>query len=247
MTCGIYILKFNGTDKVYVGQSVNIESRYKKHVNDMRSGKSSYKLIEAYTLYNTPNYEVILECEEYELDYNENEAINIFDSFNNGFNSLETAEEMPKWKNQLKGEEAPGALYSNQDILKAVELMGDPNNTLISISEITNINYATIRKISQGINHLWIKDQYPELWNKLNLSKDERIKNNTENRSELLKTKFSAKAQGITYPQVISPGQQVYTIDNLSDFCRIHGLQRPNLRKVLQGTRVSHKGWKVFK
>jgi group I intron endonuclease len=247
MTCGIYILKFKGTNKVYVGQSVNIKTRYLQHINSMKAKRSSDKLINAYITYGIPTLEIILECQSSELDDAETEAIEIFDSFNNGFNSLETAEEMPKWKNQLKGEDGPSAIYSNEDILQAIRLMCDPNITLVKISEITNINYATIRKISQGVNHLWVQEKHPELWNKMTLVRDERILNNTKNRSELLKDKFSAKSQGIVYPQVVCPSGEVYTIDNLSDFCRTHELQRPNFRKVLNGSRISHKGWKVFK
>jgi hypothetical protein len=70
-----------------------------------------------------------------------------------------------------------------------------------------------------------------------------RKENNIKNRSELLKNKFCAKAQGIEYPPILSPEGIVYTIDNLSEFCRVYNLQTSNLRKVLNGARISHKGW----
>jgi len=247
MTCGIYVLKFKDTTRVYLGQSIDIENRYLSHIQSMKAGKSSRKLMEAYNTWGTPSYEVVLECSEDELNYNENEAIQIFNSFNDGFNSLETAEEMPKWKSQLKGEEAPNAVYNNQNILMAVELMGDPNTTLVKVAELAGINYATVKKISQGVQHLWVQQEHPELWNKMLLSRNARTLNNTRNRADLLKDKFSAKSQGIIYPEVVSPEQQVYTIDNLSDFCRVHDLQRSNFRKVLQGRRDSHKGWRILK
>jgi hypothetical protein len=246
MTCGIYKLKFNNTNKLYIGQSINIEDRYLSHIRNMRSNNSSNKLLEAYNIYGIPQYEIILECAEDELDIYENEAIQIFDSYNNGFNTLETAEEMPKWKNKLKGEEGPTAIYTNDQILQAINLMCDPLFTLVKISELTNIKYTTIRKISQGTQHLWVLEQYPELWNRMLATRTERKANNVKNRSELLKYKFCAKSQGIVYPLVIFTDGTVHNIENFSEFCRINNLQAANLRKVINGKRISHKGWKLY-
>lgn len=246
MTCGIYVLRFKDTDKVYVGQSINIEARYKSHITNLRTNNSSSKLQEAYSIYGVPAIEVILECEEHELDTNENEAIQIFDSFNNGFNSLETAEEMPKWKNQLVGEEGTTAIYTNKQILEAIHKMTDASLSLVEISELTGVNYATLRKISQGLQHRWVREKYPDLWETVQATRAKRIVNNTAIRTELLKSRFCAEAQGIEYPRVVSPTGEVFTIKNLSEFCRVHELQRTNFRRVLQGQRNSHNGWKVY-
>jgi hypothetical protein len=247
MTCGIYILKFKGTDQVYVGQSIHIEDRYKEHLTKLKHSKGSRRLQSAYDIYGIPELQIVLECPQEDLDACESEAINIYDSFNNGLNSVATSEETPKWRNLLKGEENPSAIYENKDILKVVKLMCDPTNTLVAISEITGVNYATVRKISQGVQHTWIKEEFPDLWDRMTAAKPERMKLIEEARWLNNQKLFNAKAQGIEYPKVISPDGTVYEIENLSDFCRKHNLQRTNFRNVLKGKRISCLGWKVFK
>ena len=44
MTIGIYLLRFNGTHKVYVGQSINIEKRYTDHLYVLKRGLGTYKM-----------------------------------------------------------------------------------------------------------------------------------------------------------------------------------------------------------
>ena len=51
MTTGIYQLVFKGTDKVYIGQSIDIEHRYKGHISCLQLGKGVSKLQNAYNIY----------------------------------------------------------------------------------------------------------------------------------------------------------------------------------------------------
>jgi hypothetical protein len=232
---------------VYIGQSINIETRYLSHISNILCNKSSKKVLAAYLQYGMPSVEILIECRQEELNKYENEAIEIFDSFNNGFNSLETAEEMPKWKNKLKGEVNGAAIYNNQQILDAVKLMCNPNLTLYKIAKLVSVKYATIRKISQGKQHLWIMEQYPELWSQMQLARADRAVLNSKSIGEVFKHKFSAKSQGINYPQVISPTGEVHTIDNLNEFCRTNQLERTNFRNMLNGKRQTCRQWKVYK
>lgn len=245
MTTGIYILRFHNTDNVYIGQSINIEDRLKSHILSARAGRSSRKLNEAYATYGEPSVEILIECTEDELDFNENLAIEIFNSVDNGFNTLYTAESMPKWKNTLKGEDNGASTYSNSAIYEAATMMTDPLLSLPTIANITNINECTLRKISDGVQHNWIKEINPELWDRIQLVRQDRVINNHIKRAIILSDKFSAKAQGIVYPEVKSPNGTIYKIENLSKFCREHDLQTSNLRKVLYRKRNSHKGWTI--
>lgn len=245
MTTGIYILRFRNTDKVYIGQSIDIEERLKSHVLAAKGGRSSRKLNEAYAAYGEPSVEVLIECNEEELDFNENLAIEIFNSVDNGFNTLYTAESMPKWKNTLKGEDNGASTYSNGAIYEAAVMMTDPQLSLPAIATVTGINEYTLRKISEGVQHNWISEVNQELWDRIQLVRPDRVINNHIKRATILSDKFSAKAQGIIYPEVKSPNGTVYKIENLSKFCREHDLQAPNLRKVLYRKRNSHKGWTI--
>ena len=95
MTCGIYLLRFNGTKAVYVGQSINIEERYSSHIRYMRAKTTSHKLQYAYDTYGIPTLEILVECDKELLNETENEAIAIFNSVENGFNTLSNAEDLP--------------------------------------------------------------------------------------------------------------------------------------------------------
>jgi hypothetical protein len=159
MTCGIYKLSFDGTHKVYIGQSNNIENRLRTHKNFMKSSKCSKKLKEAYLLYGIPKIEIILECGLTELDSCENEAINIWNSVSEGFNTLQKAGDSPKYL--AKGEEHVGCIYSNKEIEEAFLLMVNSSLTLKQISEVTGVGYATIRGIRSQHNHKWLEEKYP--------------------------------------------------------------------------------------
>lgn len=91
MTIGIYKLDFANTDKVYIVQSINIEVRYKQHINLLRLNKSSIKLQEAYSLYGNPLLDILVECTKEEIYECEKESIEIFNSISNGFNTCTCA------------------------------------------------------------------------------------------------------------------------------------------------------------
>lgn len=159
MTCGIYILKFKGTNKVYIGQSVNIDKRKSTHYSQFKTGTHSKKLQDAYNLYGLPSLEIIIEGTSDTLDVLENEAIQIWDSVENGFNTLEFAENTPK--GNIQGEQHYKSKYSNSRIIEAFLLIVKKEITLKEISERTNIKYDTIRAITKGTNHTWLKKEYP--------------------------------------------------------------------------------------
>ncbi len=112
MTIGIYSLKFNNTNKRYIGLSINIEHRFKQHIASFKTEDTSTKLLEAYKLYGQPTLEVIAECTEEELEYLEIEAILIYDSINNGFNSVSGGSKGCGLSGELNG----ASKYSNQQV-----------------------------------------------------------------------------------------------------------------------------------
>ena len=232
MTIGIYALRFTGTDKVYIGQcSTDIEKiRYKQHLSLFKNNKHSKKLQEAYNTYGIPTIEVICECFIEELNKLENEAIEIFDSFNNGFNSLEFAEDTPSSDN--RGENHGMSKYSNEQIVKVFNLLiNNPEKLHKEISLLTNVSRSVIGNIAAGNDHCWLKDKYPEEY-KILIS--------------LKGTKYiSAKWMGIIYPIILSPEGIKYNIENLCKFARKHNLDQSALCKILQGKRKTHKGWRL--
>ncbi len=67
MTSGIYELTFkNGSN--YIGQSIDIENRWKQHADKLLKGTAAIKMQSAYDAYGFPDAEVIFECHKDYLD-----------------------------------------------------------------------------------------------------------------------------------------------------------------------------------
>lgn len=160
MTCGIYSLNFTGTDKIYIGQSVNIETRFISHTSALKHSKSASKLQDAFNTYGLPECKILLECTKEELDENENAAIIIFNSCIDGLNTLDTAGASPKYN--ACGEDHVSSKHSNAQIEEIFKLIIYSNKTLRWISDTTGISYPIVRSISCGNRHEWLKVKYPE-------------------------------------------------------------------------------------
>lgn len=229
MTIGIYLLRFKGTDKVYVGQSLRIEERLTKHKYKLANNIASSKLQQAYSLYGAPYLEILLECTlEDNLDILENEAINIFNSVNNGFNSNSKA---GGGGTGLQGIAHPNSKYSKEIIITVFK------NLLIdipfkNIAKTTGVEISTIRDISKGKSHKWLASIYPEDYECLLSLIHNRVYN-------------TAKHKNIEYPPILSPDNTVHTITNLSEFAREHNLNKSHLCGVLNKLRKTHKGWSL--
>jgi GIY-YIG catalytic domain len=67
MTCGIYQLTFPNS-YMYIGQSVNIENRWKQHRDKLETGKAAKPMQQAYNISGYPTGVILLECHEDHLD-----------------------------------------------------------------------------------------------------------------------------------------------------------------------------------
>lgn len=231
MTIGIYKLNFTGTDKVYIGQSVRIEERFRKHKERMKNGVASDKLQKAYSLYGTPSLEILLEADENEdLDSLENEAILVYDAVVNGFNTRDSA----RGGGSRAGENHPRSMYSNEDIIKAFKLLQTDINSFAYIEKCTNISVHTIRDISKGKSHKWLKsldsDAYEYMLSKIGT----RTKNTLSDKEDK------------EYIMISPEGVEV-KITNISEFARINNLNKSHVSGVLHNIRQSHKGWTLKK
>lgn len=227
MTIGIYLLRFTGTDKVYVGQSLRIEERFTKHKNRLKNGLANHKLLEAYNQFGLPSLEIILECNENDdLDILENEAIQIFNSVENGFNINTKAS---GGGSGLQGELHGNSKY-NPNTIKTVFKKLLLNIPFKIISESTGVEISTIRDISKGKSHKWLAKIYPEEYELLNSLKYTRTYN-------------SAEHKGIIYPEIKDYAGNIYFVKNVSSFAKEHGLNKSHLCGVLNGKRKTHKGW----
>ncbi len=231
MTCGIYTLSFRDTEKLYVGQSLNIEDRFMDHCYLMSHNMSSKKLNEAYSKFGLPiSLDIEKVCTSAELAIYEQYYINIWDSVNNGFNTVSTIGRGPK----LYGETNGKSKYSNAIIIKVFEAL-IIGSSVKDIVNSTGVTACTVYSIARGTLHTWLSEIFPEDYKVLiSIARYYRS-------SESL----SANTRGIIYPDIYSPEGIVYTVHNTKLFAKTHNLRQGNLHNVLTGKSKSVKGWKL--
>ena len=148
---GIYKITNTINGKSYIGQSTNIERRWKQEKNDsmnIESHSYDYPLMKAFRKYGIENFnfEVIEECEVKELDDKEVYWIDFYDTFFHGYN-------------QTLG----GDTSSRQPKEKIIGIISDLINTNMSHKDIS-IKWDISTEMVQGINtgRYWKHDaDYP--------------------------------------------------------------------------------------
>lgn len=229
MTVGIYCLKFTGTDKVYIGQSNNIENRrLKEHLNSFKNETASKKLLQAYKEHGTPSLEILHKCNDKDLNSLEDHYIEKLNAVDNGFNTYYSHNQAPV----LYGEDNGFSKYTNEQVISVFKLLvNNVGKSLKDISSTTKVSIDTVRKISCLNEHTWLSSMFPEEYKVL---------------AGLKGTRKTAEGRGIVYPPIKDTNGVIYTnIKNMREFAKEHGLDTSNLCNVLKGKRKSHKGWKL--
>lgn len=138
---GIYKITNNLNGHCYIGQSIDIRTRWNHHRN-YPVHNSNYPLYKAFAKYDIENFtfEIIEECEVDELDSKEIEYISYFDSYHNGYNQTQG------------GSGARGAIVkiSNDDLYEIYDLL---QHSILSQKEIAMrfcVGEDTISEINHG-------------------------------------------------------------------------------------------------
>lgn len=232
MTCGIYRLVFENCDKYYIGQSVNIDKRFINHLYRLRHGKHNYKMQKTYALHGEPYLDILTECTPEQLNENEKECIEIFNSVDNGLN---IADEPSIFQ---EGDKNGASKYPNDLIESVFKLLLNLDNRYQYVADITGVNVSTVRHIANGESHTWLQRQFPEEYN---LLISYRGRGGTR-----ASASNSAKSQGKKYPPVKRPiTGEVFEIENANAFARENGLDPSYFIKLLNGKALSCKGWKL--
>lgn len=141
MTTGIYKITNLKNNKVYIGQSIEIERRWDKHRCYYKNEKNHrYKLYRAMSKYGLENFtfEIIEECLVDELNEREKYWIQYYDSYNNGYNMT------------IGGSDLIGA---NDKTVLQYNSKGELINTFKSAHEAereTGISFTNICKVCRG-------------------------------------------------------------------------------------------------
>lgn len=221
MTCGIYKLSFKGTNKVYIGLSVNIERRYRSHVHCLRNSTSNSKLQEAYRDFGVPLLEVLCECEIKELEKYEKEAIEIFDSIDNGLNIRDGG---ATGSTNNCGSVNHKALHSNETYIKVFNLLIENILSYKEIAVLTCTSIQIVDHIASGVSHKWLESAFPEKYLALR---------------DLLNTR-NLKRLNLINPTGIAQG-----FDSLIEFSELTGIPKSSISGLVTGATKNLKGWKL--
>lgn len=152
---GIYALYWDTTDKIYIGQSINLHIRYRQHLNLLEKGKhNNYKMQEAYNLFGAPEYLVLRYCVPSALNINEVELIAEFNATIDGYN-------ISKGGDSSFGEDHPNSIYTNSQVEEVFLKLLNRNTPQKEISLETGVSIDVVKAISRGSLHTWLEEKYP--------------------------------------------------------------------------------------
>lgn len=160
MTCGIYKIQNLKNGKIYIGQSINIERRWKTYETLLRTKNNpdngtlfTNALTSIEYTKDDFNFSVLEECLKEELDNKEQYYIEYYNSFMpNGYNMT---------KGGQTGEHIIGKKLTKKQVKEIKELL---KNTQISYKEIAEkyqIRYVLVSCINTGIFWKEINEEYP--------------------------------------------------------------------------------------
>ena len=146
MSCGIYKITNKINNKIYIGQSVNIEQRFYTHCSDALNKADNNYFHNAIRKYGKENFyiEIIEECPEEELNDREIYWINKYNSTDTsiGYNSTLGGEGNRKFS------------------FKEMQKMWDEGKSTKEISEILNCSRETIAMNLKGYKDFSQRESY---------------------------------------------------------------------------------------
>lgn len=174
---GIYGIRNKINDKMYVGQSIDVEYRFKTHLRDLRKGTHYNKHLQrSFNKYSESQFEKIIleECEENELPIKEQEWINkhlrdqlfnqVFDvqyrrgdsnPFYGKTHTDESKKEMSKWKKKnYLGKNNPN--YGKKNSKESLVKMSEGRSGKMRKEDVLNI----VEMLKNGIPHQEIADRF---------------------------------------------------------------------------------------
>jgi group I intron endonuclease len=163
---GIYKIQNKLNGKIYVGQSVDIERRWKEHISDAKNENKlrNYNMTihKAFRKYGIENFtfEVLELCEKEELDNREKYWIITLDTLNKekGYNIASGGQECIP----LKGENHSQAKLTQSEVDEIKTLLKENKSTSYIVDHINNkVSRGMILLINRGANWYDPKESYP--------------------------------------------------------------------------------------
>lgn len=228
MTVGIYCLYFESDDaQYYIGESTNIEVRYRRHSMELSRGTHVNPQLQAgFNKHGLPTIyvlETLSSSEVLNLGSREIYWIKVFDSFKNGMNRTIGGEGCNH------GEVHPSSLYSNDTYAEIMLLLANTSLSIPEISAKLSIPVYIITNISVGKSAAFLAKDYPLEYL--------RMQNKVGKRPKGVKP-MSAK--------FISPLGIIHEVKELLPFSIEQGIDLSALYKLIKGKLKQVRGWKVY-
>ena len=153
MTTGIYKIQNKINNKIYIGQSVNIERRWKDHrssykdENDHSYNTHLYRSMRKYGIENF-DFSIIEICEPNQLNEKERYWIERYDSFFNGYNLT-------------LGGDAQGTEENKHKVIGIINDLINTSDTQKVIAERWNLSEEMVQGINTGRYWRHNREEYP--------------------------------------------------------------------------------------
>lgn len=237
MTIGVYIITCNITNKRYVGESVNIESRWSKHKHHLRNGTHRVARLQSdWDSYSESEFTFSIEevCAVDVLKVRGQHYMDLYDCCNpnKGYNKepLSTSSKGVKRK--------PLTSEHKKKCGESIKLKWQTDREAFMKNRKSPSEEF---REAHSIRHkkLWTDPEYRAR------QRDKKVRAATtpEGREQLLRANEKAvKARSKTFV-VTSPAGNSWLATNLAKFCREFDLKRASLGDVIKGRAPSCYGW----
>lgn len=146
MSCGIYKIENLINHKTYIGQSRNIENRWRDHKKDPNYQYPLYRAFKKYGLEKF-SFEILEECSIEELDEREFYYIQSYNSLvPNGYNL-----KLIGWQPSISWDKAE----------KLISEIKENKKSMVQLSKEYNLSQQTLSAINNGRSWIFAKEDYP--------------------------------------------------------------------------------------
>lgn len=239
---GIYCIVNKSNNKVYVGQTYNLNYRWNRHKHDLNHGYHSNKHLQsAWNKYGSDSFEFLIleECNLDTIDSKEKYWIDYYNSIKSGYNQCDggigcrgykhTEEELEKMR-QIQTPKRVIQLDKNGIEIKRWTSASEAGKTLnLYILSIKNCCEQKSYVKSVG-GFIWIYEQ-----DEYNVDMNYYFTNN------------QSKSNAKSVAQYDYNMNLIKVWSSIKDACDVHGFNREGIRKVCNGDWNQYKGfiWKL--